>query len=778
MHQGHVARRGLPCATLLWPLLNSPTSAAPLQALQPQAEAAAGCVEVLDAAFASVGTSMPSATIVYDSCHSRSRGPQRSRVLLSIGDSADSERECRELAHLYQLAKHYSRDNNFSREGFCSAAQDGESGSDSRLEEHEACVASLDAIFTSKTVGNAEMDACVSAQAGKASAQAATALCQKFVAVLEAAPRDGMVDTGRICDALIGSSDVAKASQEEPVNASPPVQLPAANSAPHTDEEHFVESCVQYAENAMTNAVPPKLSLAEHVKGSCEAQLGTGVKGFCAGYASLVQKKATKDELADYCGKEFRAMRGLDAGQQSQAAARGMAVAPQAVATAPEVSSTQAPAQATAAPAAPAATVAPQPVVAEAPKPIATVATIPELPTAQETVKPQPASSDSQVENSDCEKYFEGVRELGLPSGEAAKVMSLDCPRRFSVDADACASMMKLFVAGNSKGACQFAAAWAEPPNPQSQPHAVDQAPKQKAPQPDMGAACRRTVEKVSATGLIGAALERAAADVCSKELTSAAPAGQVPPKLKVRVGCRYLARHLATATAQGKTDPASFCTMLTANHGAGKQTVKPATVPASATTAPQAPPAAPQQPAQSSQAATAVATLAKSVSIAPHQVESAAAATPRSKSDAMSSGVASVSAAVPPEKQRRMQETKRKVEQLFGSDAAAPLAAMVQTAGGNAPGAAQQPAVTLSERRPLATSFVDETQAITTAKAIDAKAQASSKAVKSIAKAAKAVAVAAAVGSEEEATEEEDASATEANDADVDALVATFVDQ
>lgn len=84
-----------------------------------------------------------------------------------------------------------------------------------------------------------------------------------------------------------------------------------------------------------------------------------------------------------------------------------------------------------------------------------------------------------------------------------------------------------------------------------------------------MRAVCEHVVSKVTAVGLDGTALERATVDVCAGEFAALA-AAERPPALKVRVGCRFIAKHLVTEEQKGNAvDSKAFCGGLVGSPGA-----------------------------------------------------------------------------------------------------------------------------------------------------------------------------------------------------------------
>merc|ERR1719502_3654 len=156
--------------------------------------------------------------------------------------------------------------------------------------DHGACVAGIAEVLASKEVGEAAEKACLRVHPREKDAKAA---CMKYVKAIAAAPQQGFIDATHLCDRLLTGK---------------------ANGTQGFDEDHFVYSCVQYASNLIATAprgqgsVEKEEKVAEDVRKNCKEHLSDTEQGFCEGYADLVKRRATRQELVSFCDSQYRKM--------------------------------------------------------------------------------------------------------------------------------------------------------------------------------------------------------------------------------------------------------------------------------------------------------------------------------------------------------------------------------------------------------------------------------------------------------------------------------------
>jgi len=452
------------------------------------AESRDACLEI--AASADGKPAPEGANAVYARC-------QQSYPSGLVG-SGGSSHNCHEIARLYQMARHYNP-HGLTKAEFCATVQGLDA--DSRLADHHTCVAAVTAVLTSKEVADAAGKAC--AQVYRSTVEAPIA-CKTYVAALAAAPQAGLLDTGRLCDVVLTGD--GKGTQG-------------------FDGEHFLYSCVQFADNVMDDIRVDDAS-PEHVEASmskaqqsCEAHIPTD-SNFCSSYVGLLRRQASRAELVQFCGDYDR----KNAQSKTQPSSRFLAPAQVHGAIAPVAASMRVLAN------------------TDTDGVRKTNMGSGNNSTARSIVSPQHAVEQA------CHEYAEGIQHLGLLSNEAAKTIERDCPTHFGASTSACAEAATLFVAGKMQQGCQLVAT-------QSTQHPAGL---------DLSAVCRRTIAKVAEAGLRGAAQESAATDICGAQLRGLPELIQIPLP-RAGLGCRILAKRLAAEVRQhGRVDAASFCTSLT----------------------------------------------------------------------------------------------------------------------------------------------------------------------------------------------------------------------
>eukprot|EP00747_Dinoflagellata_sp_TGD_P165111 gnl/TRDRNA2_/TRDRNA2_185967_c0_seq1.p1 gnl/TRDRNA2_/TRDRNA2_185967_c0~~gnl/TRDRNA2_/TRDRNA2_185967_c0_seq1.p1 ORF type:complete len:754 (-),score=206.53 gnl/TRDRNA2_/TRDRNA2_185967_c0_seq1:95-2356(-) len=331
----------------------------------------------------------------------------------------------------------------------------------------------------------------------------------------------------------------------------------------NVEESQFVSSCVRYANKLIaddSNGSASPTAVASDVQKSCESHLSRSERGFCAGYADLVRRRATKAEIAEFCDAQFRKTKAKESSSatpkpQLKAQPEGQQQSQQSQQSAePKVQTKAQP--------------SPQP-KPEEPHPVATAVASKPVVSAVLSGNASATNATTQEEKT-CEKHLVGIEQLNLSPAEGAKIVELDCPKRFHVAASTCAEMARVFESRAShEVTCKIV-----------MPKHVH------VPGTDMMAVCKKAIGKVAGLGLEGEALGRASSDLCTSELTSL-PAAVQPPMMRIRVGCHFFAKRVMEAQQRGPLDQPDFCASLAKAPGAGKHVKQQqrdhATVPATA---------------------------------------------------------------------------------------------------------------------------------------------------------------------------------------------------
>lgn len=365
------------------------------------------CVDVVAAAQEPAGDA-------YSAC----KFQRQSRAPSFLG-FAEPDRDCREFARLYDMARHFAS-KSFSASDFCStlksySPQAGrDRGPDNRLTDHDACVVEMREVLSSSEVSVAAESACRRIEDRSAKAPVA---CAELVASLVAS-RGEPLDATRVCDRLVTGS---------------------SNGTQGLDEKHFIYSCVQYAANLVADMPrhPEKsaAAVAEEVRSGCEAHMSADRRAFCSGYADLVRQRSTRSAITSFCFAEYAAVRSPSTtAAPASAAATSLAPLPSTsvLATAQQLAS--------------------QPAQPSIPAPMA--------------FHVMRAGQTSQQKA--CEDYFGGIQHLHLPHGEDVNIVQMDCPKHFSARPVTCERVAQQFAAGHLREACSLLS---PAPAPKSSPN-------------------------------------------------------------------------------------------------------------------------------------------------------------------------------------------------------------------------------------------------------------------------------------------------------------------
>lgn len=448
---------------------------------------------------------------IYNHCHmDRPHG--------GIVGESQAINDCTQLAHLYEVASHYSKNSEVSSAEFCQTVatyrKDTEDASGKkRLAANDACTLLMKKMMTSHEMQEAVTKSCERLFPGSPKEK-----CAKYAQGVNTASGEGEV--ARICGKMVRSNH-----ETQPHGKT----THASHDAKSLEEQRFIYSCVQYASNLIAKqegSTPEERAKTNgQVLKSCRSHVPSGDKGFCNEYAVLIEQRASRENLQTFCDAEYKRM------HMGQNGASSASKAPPAAHPSPQTSTLP-----------PVAKV--QPVAVNAVMHLGMdfpgAILMNHVASNKSTASTVGTLSSRQAA---CEKHMDRLAKMPLPTSSKKVVIEKECHQRYQQSAHACADAAQTILVGDAMAACH---SLVRMPNP-SNKSAVD-----------MVAMCEDTVANVASLDLLGEAFRQTAADMCSQGL--AGSVSKLPTATSIAKSCNLFADKLASEYNQGPIDKSSFC--------------------------------------------------------------------------------------------------------------------------------------------------------------------------------------------------------------------------